>query len=288
MKRNPDDVLLSYSNFTWQLKESSNIEYEKYVHEMAERRTYRENIQELVDVENTFFLLSYIFNPHPGIDKEIGEAIRKGKFTDEKIKTVDFLNSHPELIFYQYILLKDNDRKYNIGYFTDKIHIMIKTLVDLNIFFLDAYMICKIMDKIFDWSMLGINSRYKTRPLRIGFNNILMVRYEDGRLFLNVNEDGLRKFDSYRSDKIILGLYSGNDLLYCRKISVPVFYQGDYPSGFNQNVRVAIYKDDIGEDKRIKWSDLLPDPEADGTIYKDISEWMNVIGLTSNNLKNKN
>lgn len=115
-----------------------------------------------------------------------------------------------------------------------------------------------------------------------------MVGYEDGRLNLSINDEGLREFDSYRSDKITLGLYSGDDLLFCRKISVPVFKQDNHPHDFNQDVRAAIYKDDIGNKGAIEWSELLPDPKSDEILYKEISEWMAMVEFSSHNLKNKN
>lgn len=182
-------------------------------------------------------------------------------------------------MFYRYILLKDEERKYNIGYFTEKFRLMIKILVDLNIFFLDTYILCKVMDLIFNWNQLEQKTRSNTRSLRIGFNNILMVEHKAGKLHLIINENGLRNFDTYNTGKLNLGLYSEEDLLYCRKVSVP---------NFSQDVREAIFRGEISEDKKFKWSGLLPDPNADSTLYKDISQWMNMIGFTSNNLKDKN
>ena len=182
-------------------------------------------------------------------------------------------------MFYRYILLKDQERKYNIGYFTERLRIMIKVLVDLNIFFFDAYIICKAMEMVFSWSQLESKTRSKTRLLRIGFNNILMVEHKDGKPHLIINENGLRNFDSYSTGKINLGLYSEEELLYCRRISVP---------DFNQDTREAIFRGNVSENKKLKWSDLLPHPGSDRKLlYKDISEWMNMIGFTSYNLKNK-
>lgn len=287
MKRKTVDILVKYSKFTWQLKENTDAEYQKYMQDKAKGRFLRENTHKLVETENRFFLLSYLFNPIPALEKEIEYAIRKGRYIDGKIEAGDFLNLHPELILYQHILLKDKSLRYNIGYLTERIRLMIKTFVELNIFFLDTYILCKVMDKIFNWKQLEQTTQSKTR-LRIGFNNILMVGYEDDTINLSINDEGLRKFDSYRSDKITLGLYSGDDLLHCRKISVPVFKQDNRARNFNQDVRAAIYKDDIGGEKTFDWSVLLPAPESDEILYKEILEWMAMVEFTSDSLKNKN
>lgn len=231
----------------------------------------------LFNIEDKYYLLTYIFDLH---NMDIIESIRKGKFPIEKINVRKFIWQNPQLMFYRYILLKDQERKYNIGYFTEKFRIMIKVLVDLNIFLFDAYIFCKVMDKVFSWAQLESKLQSKTGFLRIGLNNILMVEHKIGRPRLIINENGLRNFDSYNTGKINLGLYSEKELLYCRKISVPAF---------SQDVREAIFRGDVSENKKIKWSELLPDPESNRTrLYKDILEWMNMIGFTSVKLKNQN
>lgn len=276
MRTKPTDIFLSYSKFKGELINEFEKDLRSKEAMESTQRLHGSKENSLFSLEDKYYLLTYIFDLH---NIDLIESIRKGKFPIEKIDVRRFIWQNPQLMFYRYILLKDQERKYNIGYFTEKLRLMIKILVDLNIFFLDTYILCKVMDMIFNWNELEQKTRTNTRPLRIGFNNILMVEHKAGKLHLIINEDGLRDFDVYNTSKLNLGLYSEEDLLYCRKVSVP---------NFNQDVREAIFRGEISENKKFKWSVLLPDPEADSPLYKDISEWMNMIGFTSNNLKNKN
>ena len=267
---------MSYSKFKGELINEFEKDLRSKEAMESTQRLHGSKENSLFSLEDKYYLLTYIFDLH---NIDLIESIRKGKFPIEKIDVRRFIWQNPQLMFYRYILLKDQERKYNIGYFTEKLRLMIKILVDLNIFFLDTYILCKVMDMIFNWNQLEQKTQTNTRPLRIGFNNILMVEHKAGKLHLIINEAGLRDFDVYNTSKLNLGLYSEEDLLYCRKVSVP---------NFNQDVREAIFRGEISENKKFKWSVLLPDPEADSPLYKDISEWMNMIGFTSNNLKNKN
>lgn len=276
MRTKPTDIFLSYSKFKGELINEFEKDLRSKEAMESTQRLHGSKENSLFSLEDKYYLLTYIFDLH---NIDLIESIRKGKFPIEKIDVRRFIWQNPQLMFYRYILLKDQERKYNIGYFTEKLRLMIKILVDLNIFFLDTYILCKVMDMIFNWNQLEQKTRTNTRPLRIGFNNILMVEHKVGKLHLIINEAGLRDFDVYNTSKLNLGLYSEEDLLYCRKVSVP---------NFNQDVREAIFRGEISENKKFKWSVLLPDPEADSPLYKDISEWMNMIGFTSNNLKNKN
>ena len=276
MRTKPIDIFLSYSKFKGELINEFEKDLRSKEAMESTQRLHGSKENSLFSLEDKYYLLTYIFDLH---NIDLIESIRKGKFPIEKIDVRRFIWQNPQLMFDRYILLKDQERKYNIGYFTEKLRLMIKILVDLNIFFLDTYILCKVMDMIFNWNQLEQKTRTNTRPLRIGFNNILMVEHKAGKLHLIINEDGLRDFDVYNTSKLNLGLYSEEDLLYCRKVSVP---------NFNQDVREAIFRGEISENKKFKWSVLLPDPEADSPLYKDISEWMNMIGFTSNNLKNKN
>lgn len=276
MRTKPTDIFLSYSKFKGELINEFEKDLRSKEAMESTRRLHGSKGNSLFSLEDKYYLLTYIFDLH---NIDLIESIRKGKFPIEKIDVKRFIWQNPQLMFYRYILLKDQERKYNIGYFTEKLRLMIKILVDLNIFFLDTYILCKVMDMIFNWNQLEQKTQPNTRPLRIGFNNILMVEHKAGKLHLIINEDGLRDFDVYNTGKLNLGLYSEDDLLYCRKVSVP---------NFNQDVREAIFRGEISENKKFKWSVLLPNPEADSPLYKDISEWMSMIGFTSNNLKNKN
>lgn len=289
MKINPKDVFQSFSKFILELTANSNNEFEEYKNDLLYRSIYRVDQDRLFDLENKYFLLSYIFNSHK-MDKinklgniDIYEVIKRGKLREEEIDIYKFLDVNPELLFYRYILLKDPDRKYNIGYFTENIRIMIKTLVGLNIFFLDAYILCKVISKVINWQRLTPQAHSETKPLSIGFNNILMVGYRNGKPYLTVNEDGMKTFASYSTGKISVGLYSGDDLLYCRKISVPDFHQKGRDANFNQYVREVIFKNKIGEDRKVKWSDLLPeiDPAIKDypSIYKEVTDWLSMIDL---------
>ena len=275
MRTKPNDIFLSYSKFKGELINEFEQDLRSKETVESTRRLHGSKEHCLFSLEDKYYLLTYIFDLH---NIDVIESIRKGKFPIEKIDVKRFIWQNPQLMFYRYILLKDQERKYNIGYFTEKLRLMIKILVDLNIFFLDTYILCKAMDMIFNWNQLEQKTRPNTRPLRIGFNNILMVEHKAGKLHLIINENGLRDFDVYNTGKLNLGLYSEEDLLYCRKVSVP---------NFNQDVREAIVRGEISENKKFKWSVLLPNPNADRTLYKDISQWMNMIGFTSNNLKNK-
>lgn len=280
MKTNPNDVFLSYSKFKGELINEVVNDLKRDETMESNQRFHGSEEHCLFNLEDKYYLLMYIFDIH---NIDIIESIRKGKFTNEKNYDKKFLCQNPQLMFYQYILLKDQDGKYNIGYFTEKIRVMIKVLVELNIFFLDAYIICKVMDKVFNWKNLEPKLRSKTRLLRIGFNNILMVGYNAGKPYLIVNENGLKNFDSYSTGKISLALYSEEDLLYCRRISVP---------NFSQEVREAIFKGEVGEDKEIKWSKFLPPLDSDimnyPPIYREVTEWLKMSGLILDIPKTKN
>ena len=276
MRIKPTDIFSSYSRFRGELVNELEKELKGSETMESNRRLHGADEHSLFNIEDKYYLLTYIFDLH---NMDIIEPIRNGKFPIEKINVKKFIWQNPQLMFYRYILLKDQERKYNIGYFTERLRIMIKVLVDLNIFFFDAYIICKAMEMVFSWSQLESKTRSKTRLLRIGFNNILMVEHKDGKPHLIINENGLRNFDSYSTGKINLGLYSEEELLYCRRISVP---------DFNQDTREAIFRGNVSENKKLKWSYPLPHPGSDRKLlYKDISEWMNMIGFTSYNLKNK-
>lgn len=277
MRINPNDVFQSFFIFSDELYNVAVRGYEEYetqIKTMGAGKLPTGYQHKLFNLEEKIFLLTYIFNTH-NIDKNIIiKAIRSGKFTYEETDFIDFLKINPILGFYRYILLKDLNCKYNIGYFTENIRIMIKTLVGLNIFFLDAYILCKVISEVFNWKRLKPQAHSETIPLCIGFNNILMVGYTGDKPYLTVNGDGMKDFTSYTTGKISVGLYSGDDLLYCRKISVP---------DFNQDVREAIFNNEIGEDRKVKWSDLLPefDPAIEDCplIYREVTDWLSMIGL---------
>ena len=244
MRTKPIDIFLSYSKFKGELINEFEKDLRSKEAMESTQRLHGSKENSLFSLEDKYYLLTYIFDLH---NIDLIESIRKGKFPIEKIDVRRFIWQNPQLMFYRYILLKDQERKYNIGYFTEKLRLMIKILVDLNIFFLDTYILCKVMDMIFNWNQLEQKTRTNTRPLRIGFNNILMVEHKAGKLHLIINEDGLRDFDVYNTSKLNLGLYSEEDLLYCRKVSVP---------NFNQDVREAIFRGEISENKKFKWSVL--------------------------------
>lgn len=277
MKTDPKDVFLSFSKFKGELYERTKREYKEFI-EDRDRNPYKNfyhlNQHRLFDLENKIFLLTYIFDTHNIDEQEIKGAIKIGKFHKNKIDIQTFLNKNHDLIFYRYILLKDLDRKYNIGYFNENIEKMIRTVVELNIFFLDVYILCKVMDKVFTWKALEQKMHSKTSPWRIGFNQILMVGYENGKPQLIVNEDGLREFDSYSSGKISLGLYTGDDLVYCRKVSVPKFAS---------EIREAIFKGDVGEGKKLKWDEVIKEENKDkpeeAPIFKEVINWLKRTGL---------
>lgn len=266
MRTNPTDIFSSYSKFKGELinefdpkaKNDELLKSNEVLNDSKEQSFFNQDEQ--------YFLFSYIFDLH---NLDIIESIRKGKCLREKIEVMNFLWSNPQLLFYRYILLNDQDRKYNIGYFTEMFGKMIKTLIELNIFFLDTYILCKIMDAEFNWEQLDIKREPKTKPLRIGYNNILMVEYKDNKPHLIINENGLRDFDSYNTtDKINLGLYSGKDLLYCQKVSVP---------NFSPDEREAIFKGDIDKDGQFKWSELLKTLEPDSQT--NTKKWLEFVGL---------
>ena len=276
MRINPNDVFLSFPKFTEELINVANREYEEYEKERS-RNPYKKfihlNQHRLFDSEDKIFFLTYIFGTHNIDRQEIRGAIKTGKFRKNKIKIQPFLNKNHDLIFYRYILLKDQDRKYNIGYFNENIEKMIRTVVELNIFFLDVYILCKVMDKVFTWKSLEQKMHSKTSPWRIGFNQILMVGYENGKPQLIVNENGLKDFDSYSTDKIGLGLYAGDDLVYCRKVYVPKFAS---------EIREAIFKGDVGEGKKLKWDEVIKEENKDkpeeAPIFKEVINWLKRTG----------
>lgn len=154
---------------------------------------------------------------------------------------------------------------------------MIRTVAELNIFFLDAYILCKVMDKIFNWRNLELKPHTKTGPWRIGFNNLLMVGCENGKPQLIVNDKGLRDFDSYDTGKISLSLYAGDDLVYCRKVSVPKFAS---------EIREAIFKGDISEGKKLEWDGVLEVQNTDkpekSPIFKEVTNWLTKTGFKIN------
>lgn len=277
MRINPNDVFLSFSKFTEELINVANRECKEYEKE-RNRNPYKKfihlNQHRLFDPEDKIFFLTYIFGTHNIDRQEIRGAIKTGKFRKNKIKIQPFLNKNHDLIFYRYILLKDQDRKYNIGYFNENIEKMIRTVVELNIFFLDVYILCKVMDKVFTWKSLEQKMHSKTSSWRIGFNQILIVGYENGKPQLIVNEDGLREFDSYSSGKISLGLYTGDDLVYCRKVFVPKFAS---------EIREAIFKGDVGEGKKLKWDEVIKeeykDKPEEAPIFKEVINWLKRTGL---------
>lgn len=133
------------------------------------------------------------------------------------------------------------------------------------------------MNKVFTWKSLEQKMHSKTSPWRIGFNQILMVGYENGKPQLIVNKDGLREFDSYSSGKISLGLYIGDDLVYCRKVSVPKFAS---------EIREAIFKGDIGEGEKLEWDVVLEVQNTDkpekSPIFKEVTNWLIKTGLKIN------
>ena len=280
MRTNPIDIFSSYSKFTGELinefdpnaKSEEPLKSNDVLNDSKEQSLFNQN--------EKYSLFSYIFDLHnldAKLESKLGiiKSIKKGICSSEEIEITEFLKINPQLSFYRYILLKDHDRKYNIGYFTEMFRKMIKTLIELNIFFLDTYILCKIMDMEFNWEQLDIKRESKTKPLRIGCNNILMVEYKGNKPHLIINENGLRDFNSYNTtDKINLGLYSGNDLLFCQKVSVPKF---------SPDEREAIFKGDIGKDGQFKSSELLKTSERDNqtnTInYNEISAWLEIVGL---------
>lgn len=271
MKTNPTDIFSSYSKFTGELINEFDLKAKSDESLNSNEVLNNSKEQSLFNQDEKYFLFSYIFDLH---NLDIIESIRKGKYPREKIEVMNFLWTNPQLLFYRYILLKDQDRKYNIGYFTEMFRKMIKTLIELNIFFFDAYILCKVIDIFFNWEQINKKIKSKTKPLRIGYNNILMVEYKGNKPHLIINENGLRDFNSYSTDKISLGLYSGKDLLYCQKVSIP---------NFSPDEREAIFKGDIGKDGQFKWSELLKTSEPDNqTItknYNEIREWLEIIGL---------
>lgn len=280
MRINPNDVFLSFSKFTEELINVANREYEEYEKEMN-RNPYKKfnhlNQHRLFDPEDKIFFLTYIFGTHNIDRQEIRGAIKTGKFRKNKIKIQSFLNKNHDLIFYRYILLKDRDRKYNIGYFNGNIEKMINTVVELNIFFLDAYILCKIIDKVFNWKTLEQKSHSKTSPWRIGFNQLLMVGFKNGKPQLMVNDDGLRDFDSYSTGKIRLSLYAGKDLLFCRKVAIP---------NFAPEIREAIFNGDVGDCKKFEWDSIIKEQDVDrpekSPIFKEVTNWLTKIGLKIN------
>ena len=271
MRTNPIDIFSSYSKFTGELinefdpnaKSEEPLKSNDVLNDSKEQSLFNQN--------EKYSLFSYIFDLH---NLDIIESIRKGKYPREKIDVMNFLWTNPQLLFYRYILLKDQDRKYNIGYFTEMFRKMIKTLIELNIFFFDAYILCKVIDTFFNWEQINKKIKSKTKPFRIGYNNILMVEYKGNKPHLIINENGLRDFNSYRTDKINLGLYLGKDLLYCQKVSVP---------NFSPDEREAIFKGDIGKDGQFKWSELLktsePNSQTNTINYNEIREWLEIVGL---------
>lgn len=192
MRTKPTDIFLSYSKFKGELINEFEKDLRSKEAMESTQRLHGSKENSLFSLEDKYYLLTYIFDLH---NIDLIESIRKGKFPIEKIDVRRFIWQNPQLMFYRYILLKDQERKYNIGYFTEKLRLMIKILVDLNIFFLDTYILCKVMDMIFNWNQLEQKTRTNTRPLRIGFNNILMVEHKAGKLHLIINEAGLRDFD---------------------------------------------------------------------------------------------
>lgn len=280
MKTNPNDVFLSFSKFKGELRDRANWEYEELKKE-RDKHPYRRfnhlSPHRLFDIESKIFLLTYIFDTH-NLDRQATTvAIKTGKFHKNNIEIQSFLSKNHDLVFYRYILLKDPDRKYNIGYFNENIERMIRTVVELNIFFLDAYILCKVMDKVFNWKTLEQRSHSKTSHWRIGFNQLLMVGYENGKPQLIVNEDGLREFDSYSTGKISLSLYVGDDLVYCRKVYVPKFAP---------EIREAIFNGDVGEGKKLEWTEIIKELNSDGPekspIFKEVINWLTKTGLKIN------
>lgn len=271
MRTNPIDIFSSYSKFTGELINEFDPKAKSDEPLNSNEVLNNSKEQSLFNQDEKYSLFSYIFDLH---NLDIIESIRKGKYPREKIDVMNFLWTNPQLLFYRYILLKDQDRKYNIGYFTEMFRKMIKTLIELNIFFFDAYILCKVIDTFFNWEQINKKIKSKTKPFRIGYNNILMVEYKDNKPHLIINENGLRDFNSYSTDKISLGLYSGKDLLYCQKVTVP---------NFSPDEREAIFKGDIGKDGQFKWSELLKTSEPENqTItknYNEIKEWLEIVGL---------
>jgi hypothetical protein len=276
MRTDPNDIFRNFSRFKEEIINILNSASDEPTAAVTKRPFKRPDQHRLFNKEDMYHFVTYLQDLH-GLD--ITGPIRKGVCTDRNIEEYatesSFLWSNPQLMFYQYILLKDSDHKYNIGYFRESISRMIREIVELNIFFLDVYILCKVLDNIFDFKKLDYKSKTGKTPLKISFNNLIFVGYEDGKIQLTVTEDGFRSFKSYRTGKINLGLYAENDLLFCDKVSVPRFKEDD---------RESIYNGDIGEGN---WSKLILPPEpATGTatqkendIYEEIDNWLKTLGL---------
>lgn len=279
MRTDPNDIFRNFSRFKEEIINRLINASNEPASAVSKRPFKRPDQHRLFDKEDMYHFVTYFLEIN-GLD--IIKPIGKGECNDETIeqyeKDSSFLWSNPQLMFYQYILLKDSDHKYNIGYFRESIRRMIREIAELNIFFLDVYILCKVLENIFDFKKLGTKSKSGKKPLKISFNNLIFVGYEDGKIQLTVTEEGFRNFKSYRTGKINVGLYAEKDLLFCHKVSVPHFEEHD---------RVSIFTGDIGDDKTNKLSDLISAPEPDagtGTpkenkIYKDLKEWLATFGL---------
>ena len=159
MRTNPIDIFSSYSKFTGELinefdpkaKSDEPLKSNEVLNDSKE--------QSLFNQDERYSLFSYIFDLHnldAKLESKLGiiKSIKKGICSSEEIEITEFLKINPQLSFYRYILLKDQDRKYNIGYFTEMFRKMIKTLIELNIFFFDAYILCKVIDTFFNWEQI--------------------------------------------------------------------------------------------------------------------------------------
>ena len=279
MRTDPNDIFRNFSRLKEEIINRLKSDSDEPASAVSSRPFKRPDQHRLFNKEDMYHFVTYFLELN-GLDiiKPIGKGLCTDEIIEEYEKESCFLWQNPQLMFYQYILLKDSDHKYNIGYFRESIRRMIREIVELNIFFLDVYILCKVLENIFDLKKLDNNSKSGKKPLKIGFNNLIFVGYEDGKIQLTVTEEGFRNFKLYRTGKINLGLYAENDLLFCHKVSVPHFEERD---------RVSIFTGDIGDDKTKKLSDLISAPEpAVGTgtpkenkIYKDLKEWLAIFGL---------
>ncbi len=174
MRTDPNDIFRNFSRFKEEIINILNSASDEPTAAVTKRPFKRPDQHRLFNKEDMYHFVTYLQDLH-GLD--ITGPIRKGVCTDRNIEEYatesSFLWSNPQLMFYQYILLKDSDHKYNIGYFRESISRMIREIVELNIFFLDVYILCKVLDNIFDFKKLDYKSKTGKTPLKISFNNLI-------------------------------------------------------------------------------------------------------------------
>lgn len=260
MKLDPKDIFINYTKFKQEILDGINTEIDD------PGAIYHSEDQEMIlSREEKYSFLMYLLE----LNNVTLDENQRGKY-----KVTDFLLENPQLLFYRYILLKDPFQKYNIGYFNKNFEFMIDTIAGLNDFFFDTYLLCKQMDRCFDWKILKKGSPITRGPLNLRFNNILIISYTDNKPQLQISEEGLLKFKKYKPGKIGISLLCGKQVLFTMMLSVPEL---------KNNIKEAILKDEVGDKKKISWEDIFPKYDEKNKkskeLYEEINNWKEMIGL---------